>query len=154
MSRDRLRLGPELGPDARIVERQRGDKIEHGRLARIQDGRPVPNGTEFVTLGDPDADGWHDVRTLYKHEHAPAEDSNDDDAVSEPAARDARGPAQVATRALLRGLRTHLRDAQGRPRIACEVRVFKRFCRPRVSPPFPLFPSYLDNFAESCYILA
>jgi hypothetical protein len=106
MSRDRLRLGPELGPDARIVERQRGDKIEHGRLARIQDGRPIPDGTEFVTLGDPDADGWHDVRTLYKHEHAPAEDtSTDDDAVSdEPAAaRDARGPAQVATRAYCEG---------------------------------------------------
>jgi hypothetical protein len=106
MPRDRLRIGPEISPGVHSAERECGDKIEHGRLAKMQDGRPLPDKAELVRIGEPDADGWRDVHSLYKHEHAPPEDTSVETTSEEPAAARAsstRGPAQVATRAYCDG---------------------------------------------------
>lgn len=80
--KDQVRIGGEIGPNTRLVERRKGERIAQGTLTPVIDGRPIPEGAELVRL-TPGEDEWHNVETLYRHE-----------ARSEPALS---GPPQVAT---------------------------------------------------------
>jgi hypothetical protein len=79
VKKDQLRIGAEIAPNTRIVER-RGERSGVGTLTPVKEGQPLQEGTELVkvTRGD---DEWHDVETIYRHEAAPS----------------LSGPPQVAT---------------------------------------------------------
>lgn len=79
--KDQVRLGAEIGPNTRLVERRVGGRIAQGTLTPVRDGQPLTPGTELVKL-TPGEDEWHDIETLYRHEQI------------EPALS---GPPQVAT---------------------------------------------------------
>lgn len=87
--RDQIRFGAEVGPNTRLVERRRGDRVERGVLGPLQEGKPIPDGAELVRLRPGDDEEWYDVESLYWREdelqYAPA---------PEPVLS---GPPQVAT---------------------------------------------------------
>lgn len=82
--KDQIRIGPEVSPGQRIAFRRRGEEFAVGTIGELKDGRPIPEGAEFIKLARECHDGWHDATVLYSHESAPNEQQRS-------------GPAQVAT---------------------------------------------------------
>jgi hypothetical protein len=76
-TKDQVRLGPTIGPDQKAVIRRRDGAVGSGVLMKVEDGQPIPEGSELIHVGAADDEGWHDVTSLYTHERG--------------------GPAQVAT---------------------------------------------------------
>jgi len=66
MKKDQLRIGAEIAPNTRLVER-RGERNGVGTLMPLREGQPIPEGSELVKI-TPGEDEWHDVETLYRHE--------------------------------------------------------------------------------------
>lgn len=77
--KDQVRIGAEIGPNTRLVERRKDGRVVAGTLTALKDGQAFLGAGEFVKI-TPGEDEWHDVESLY--EHAP-------EALS--------GPPQVAT---------------------------------------------------------
>lgn len=66
--KDQIRIGEEVAPNTRLVERRRDGRTSLGTLTPMKNGQSLLTGAELVkvTLGD---DGeWHDVETLYAPE--------------------------------------------------------------------------------------
>lgn len=82
--KDQLRIGEEVSPNTRLVER-RGERSGVGTLTPVRDGQALPEGAELVKI-TPGQDGWHDVETIYKHE--PVTELNGPPQVATPAYRD------------------------------------------------------------------
>ena len=81
---DRIQLGPQVGPDTRLGVRDRNGRFSPTGLRRVRGGESV-DGAEVIHLSEADAEGWHEVTTLY------------DGRATEG------GPAQVATPAYREG---------------------------------------------------
>lgn len=86
MKKDKLRIGAEIAPNTRLVER-RGERPSLGTLAPMREGQPLSEGAELVKITPGEDDEWHDVETIYRHE---------------PRA-ELSGPPQVATEAYREG---------------------------------------------------
>ncbi len=69
--KDQIRLGREISPGRHETLRRRDGKISNGLFGGLKEGQPIPKGAEIVSLGKPDADGWHDANVLYRHEDNP-----------------------------------------------------------------------------------
>ncbi len=68
MKKDRIQYGDELASGEReaIIQRATGETV-HGLVGDLKDGHPIPFGADVIeTASEADADGWHDVSTLYK----------------------------------------------------------------------------------------
>lgn len=86
MKKDQVRIGQEVAPNTRLVERRIGGQVRTGTLGLVRDGQVLQEGTELVRLS-PGDDEWHDCETIYRHEPAPG----------------LSGPPQVATSAYREG---------------------------------------------------
>lgn len=96
--RDRIRLSKNMVDGMRVSERIVDGKLSTGRYGPVKEGRPLPEGAELLSVGEPDQDGWRDVTVLYRHER---DDSGED--VEVAVSPDRSGPAQVATPAYRAG---------------------------------------------------
>lgn len=82
--KDQIRIGEEVGPNTRLVERRKNGRTSVGTLTPMKDGQSLLTGGELVKI-TPGEDGWHDVETVYEPEPA------------------LNGPPQVATPAYRAG---------------------------------------------------
>jgi hypothetical protein len=87
---DRVRLGPQIGPNARLAVRERDGEISTAIVQKARDGDSIPEGGELAQVDNPDCTcgRWQDVTTLYERGEGCATES---------------GPAQVATEAYRAG---------------------------------------------------
>lgn len=65
--KDQLRIGAEIAPNTRLVERRNGGRRSVATLTPLVHGRPIPEGSELVRV-TPGEDEWHDVETIYRHD--------------------------------------------------------------------------------------
>lgn len=67
MKKDQVRIGQEVGPNTRLVERRRGDRVSVGTLTPLKNGQSLLTGAEVVKV-TPGEGEWHDVETVYEPE--------------------------------------------------------------------------------------
>lgn len=65
--KDQIRIGAEISPNVRQVERRKDGRIARGELGLLREGQPIPEGSELVKLV-PGEDEWHDCETVYRVE--------------------------------------------------------------------------------------
>lgn len=87
--KDQMRIGAEVEPGARLVERRTGTHVSIGMLAPVKNGQALQAGTELVRLSPSADDEWHDVETVYRHE--PVATSSGPPQVATPAYSDGWG---------------------------------------------------------------
>ncbi len=96
-SKTKISYGPTLDDGRQLAfRRDEGGEERVGIIAPMQDGKPIPEGSEIVRVEDGHpghecTEGWHDAEVLYRHEGVESA------APSEPASSKPSGPAQVAT---------------------------------------------------------
>jgi hypothetical protein len=83
--KDQIRIGQEVGPNTRLVERRKNGRTSIGTLTPMKDGQSLLTGAEIVKVALDEDDEWHDVETIYAPEPALS------------------GPPQVATPAYKKG---------------------------------------------------
>ncbi len=86
--KDQVRIGQEVGPNTRLVERRKDGRVGIGTLTPLKNGQALFTGAEVVKV-TPSEGEWHDVETIYESEPE-----------SEPSLS---GPPQVATPEYRRG---------------------------------------------------
>jgi hypothetical protein len=82
---DRVSLGPQVGPNARLAMRERDGEYEPAIVGPVRDGVPLPSDAEIIELDNVNCTcgHWQDITTLYGGGDKRATDG---------------GPAQVATK--------------------------------------------------------
>ena len=79
--KDKIKFGRYVGPNKRQALVQRADgSFEYGTAEVAEDGRTIPEGSDYIEAAECEYDGWHEMTTIFRNER--------------PAAS---GPPQVAT---------------------------------------------------------
>ncbi len=63
--KDQVRFGQEVGPNTRLVERRKGDRVSVGTLTPLKNGQSLFTGAEVVKV-TPGEGEWHDVESIYR----------------------------------------------------------------------------------------